>query len=162
MKGRRVVRSYSPQEKEEALRQLALNGGSLSKTAQVIGIPIPSLCRWKDEESQKSMEPYAKEIKRFIKNGWKNILALSSPKFIKQLKAKALEKGNLKDVCMAISILIRLVREETLTQLQSKASRETEPHDPEDALTDKELQRLIREEKRKLRKHKAGQDETEV
>lgn len=163
MKGRRVVRSYTPREKKEALRRLALNGGNLSRTAEATGIPSPTLCRWRDEEPQGAMDPQAKNLAKFIRDAWRNIHSLNSPKFVKELKAQALteKKSNLREIFAGICILIDRVI--TLTQLQVKVSKEAESDELEDDFTEEELDRMIKEEKEKIRKkRRVSQDEAEA
>jgi len=159
MKGRRVVRSYSLQEKKEALRQLALNG-NLSKTAQATGIPIPTLYRWRDEESQDSMDPQAKNLEKFVKNAWKNIHSLNSPKFVKDLKVQALKKGHLKEVFTSISILVDKMT--ILARLQVQSSKKAKSDELLKNLTLEEIDNLIAEEEKKERERKAGGDKGEV
>lgn len=158
MRGKkRVQRSYSPEEKAEALEELALNGGNLSKTAKETGIPVSSLCRWRDEQLCGSMGPQAKNMAKFTKNAWRNIHTLNSPKFIKQLKAKALEKGNLKEVFASISILVDKMT--ILARLEVKTSKEAKSDELEENLSEEDLNRMIKEEEEKARRERrAGQD----
>lgn len=161
MRGKkRAERTYSPEERAAALEELSLNSGNLSKTAKETGISVANLYRWQEEQLEESMDPQAREMAKFIKNAWKNIHALNKPKFVKELKVQALKKGHLKEVFASISILVDKMI--TLTRLQLKRSKEAEPEKLGRPLTEKDLQKLIDEEERKLRRHKAGQDEEEV
>lgn len=152
-----MVRSYTPQEKKEALRQLALSGGSLLRTAEATGIPSPTLSRWRDEESQGAMDPQVKNLAKFVRDAWRNIHSLNSSKFVKELKAQALteKKSNLREIFAGICILIDRVI--TLTQLQVKVSKEAESDELEENLTEEEIDRRIAEEEERIRK-KAGGD----
>lgn len=159
MKGRRQVqRSYSPEEKAEALRQLALNEGNLSKTVKETGVPIANLYRWKNEQLRESAAPQAKEIEKFIQNSWKNILTLSKPAYIKRFKAPLLEKGDLKGIFTSLAILVDKII--LLTRMQALISAGTEPgglgHKFKEIgkVTDEELQRLIAAEEEKEEKQK--------
>ena len=158
---RRTERSFSPQERAEVLEELGRNGGNISEMARKTGIPASSLYRWREQQLQDSMDPQARQMAKFVKNAWKNIHALSNPKFIKQLKAKALEKGNLKEVFAAISILLDKII--TLTRLRVQASREAKSDELEDDFTEEDIDKLIKEEKEKIRRERrAGQDEGEA
>lgn len=160
---RRVQRSYSPEEKAEALRQLVLNNGNLSETVKETGIPTTSLRHWQDEQLRGSMAPQAKEIEKFIQDSWKNILMLSKPAYIKRFKASLLEKGDLKGIAQYISIMLdkimALIRGQLLTG-GSKGSKEKplgELSDEEiEKLSEEELERLIQEEEAKEKKKKEG------
>lgn len=139
---------YSAREKEEALCRLEENGGNFKKTAEETGIAVVTLHHFRDEGLQKPeiLESEAEAEEKFRRYMWKNIFSLSSPEFIKKLKAKALEKGNLKDVCAAISILRGEVRR------RLKAPEEGESGRPGRPLTEEEIQKLIDEEEKKTKK----------
>lgn len=163
MKGRRrVQRSYSPEEKAEALRKLAFNNGNLSRTVKETDIPTTTLRHWKDEQMREFTDPRAEGIEKFIENIWENILALNDPTFVKKLKAQLLEngsKGNLKEIAQYTSTILDIIM--TLTRVQlltrgSKGSKEKPLGELSDEeikkLPDEELEKLIREEKVKEEK----------
>ncbi|GAI60706.1 unnamed protein product [marine sediment metagenome] len=141
---------YSAQEKKEALFQLDENGGNFEKTARETGITVLTLQRWRGVEPQELEIVESEAEEKFRRYIWKNIFSLSSPVFINKLKAKALEKGSLKDVCMAISILRGEVRRRLKTS-------EAEPEKRGRPLTAEDLQKLIDEEERKLKNESDGE-----
>lgn len=154
MKGRRQVqRSYSPEEKAEALRRLALNEGNILRTAREISVPTATLYHWKDEQLRESMTPWAKEIQKLIKNAWKNIFTLNNPTFIKKLRAQLLEKGNLKEIAQYTSIMLDKIMALKRVQLLTGGSKSSKEK-PLEELTDEELNRLYREEEAKEKKKK--------
>jgi len=136
---------YDPEEKRRALGRLEENDGNFIKTSKETGITALTLRTWRNGNEKLEIVESEAEVKlrRYI---WRNIFALSSPAFINQLKARALEKGNLKDVCMAISILRGEVRQ------LSKGSEKVESGKRGRPLTSEDLQKLIDEEERKLKK----------
>jgi len=136
---------YSAQEKKVALLQLDENGGNFEKTARETGITVLTLQRWRGAQPQEPEIVESEAEEKFRRYIWKNIFSLSSPVFIRKLKAKALEKGNLKDVCMAISILRGEVRR------RLKTPGEAEPGKLGRPLTEEDLQKLIDEEEKKLK-----------
>jgi len=136
---------YVPEEKKEALRQLKENNGNFNKTSEETGISALTLRTWRDGNVRLEIVESEAETK-FRRYIWRNIFALSSPAFINKLKARALEKGSLKDVCMAISILRGEVRH------RLKIPEELESRKPGKPLTAEDLQKLIDEEERKVKK----------
>lgn len=153
---KRVERTYSPQEKAEALRQLALNEGNLSKTAKETGISITNFYRWRDEQLRESKDFEAKNIEKFIKNAWRNIHALSNPTFIKRLRDRCLEKGDIKGIFTSRAILID--KAIMLTRIQTALSTETESGRSEDEskeienLSEQEIKEMIAEKEKKQRR----------
>lgn len=105
-KKKRVVHFYSLEEKAEALRQLALNKGDLSKTAKDLGISSSNLYSWKEKSfAKQASETFQKEdLEKLIRSAWKNILLLSKPSFIKKISARALEEGRLKEILNLLAI----------------------------------------------------------
>src|SRR3990167_7049136 len=44
-----MARTYTPEQRVEALAALELNGGALRFTAAAVNVPAPTLLRWRDE-----------------------------------------------------------------------------------------------------------------
>ena len=143
---------YSAQEKEEALRRLDENDGNFKKTSEETGIAVVTLHSFRDEKPQEPeiVESEAEAEEKFRRYMWKNIFSLSSPEFIRKLKAKALEKGSLKDVCAAISLLRGEVRRRLKTPEEEESGKRGRP------LTEEDIQRLIDEEEKKTKKKSDG------
>lgn len=138
---------YDVREKKEALQLLEQNKRNFSRTAEETGITVPTLRNWGGQVSQELPIVQSEEVEKFIKDAWKNIHSLNDPKFIKKLKAQALDgkKNSLKEVFAAVSILVREVR------FQSKVSKEIESDQLERDLTEEELEKMIAEEEKQKR-----------
>lgn len=139
---------YSIQDREQALLLLDQNGGDFNRTAEETGITAMTLRNWR-KEALEDLPIFPREIEKFIVDTWKNIHSLNNPKFIKDLKAQALKKGNIKEIFAGISILVDKMT--TLTRLKEKAAKEAESVEEEN-LTEEEIDRLIAEEEEKMRK----------
>ncbi|GAI29919.1 unnamed protein product, partial [marine sediment metagenome] len=118
----RVERTYSPQEKQKALLQLAMNKGNLARTSQSTGIPTITLYRWRESGFAEFALARAKMIDEFMDTIMKNIRELNKPGFIKQLKEKILEKGNLKAVADYTAIMMDKMMQLKRTQLLGSSS----------------------------------------
>lgn len=138
---------YSAREKEEALQLLEQNDRNFRRTAEETGITVMTLQNWAGQVSQELPIVQSEEVEKFIKDAWENIHSLNDPKFIKKLKAQALDgkKSNLKEVFAAVSILVREVR------FQSKVSKGAESPEFEENLTEEELEKEIAEEEKKVK-----------
>lgn len=149
----RVERSYSPQEKQKALLQLAMNKGNLARTAQTTGIPTITLYRWREAGFAEFALARAKMIDEFMDTVMENIRELNKPEYIKKLKAKILAKGALREVAQYTAILMDKMMALKRTQLLGGSSASPGPK-PKEELSDEELEKLIREEEAKEEKTK--------
>ncbi len=147
----RTERSYSPQEKQKALLQLAMNKGNLARTSQTTGIPTITLYKWRESGFAEFALARAKMIDEFMDTVMENIRALNEPEYIKKLKKKILEKGNLKAVADYTAILMDKMMQLKRTQLLGGSSVSQGPK-PKEELSDKELEKLIREEEAREKK----------
>jgi len=141
--------AYSARDKEQALLLLDQNGGNFGKTAEETGITVMTLRNWRKETRQNLPISASGEMEKFVRDSWENIHSLNDPKFIKELKAQALKKGNIKEIFAGISILVDKMT--TLTRLKEKAAKEAESVEEEN-LTEEEIDRQIVEEEAKVRK----------
>lgn len=141
---------YSVRDKEQALFLLDQNGRDFRRTAEETGITMMTLRNWRREALQNSPITASDEMEKFIKDTWKNIHSLNNPKFIKDLKAQALKKGNIKEIFAGISILVDKMT--ILTRLKEKAAKEAESVEEEN-LTEEEINREIAEEEERIRKN---------
>ena len=147
----RTERSYSPQEKQKALLQLAMNKGNLQRTSQTTGIPTITLYRWREAGFAEFALARAKMIDEFMNTVMDNIKELNEPEFIRKLKKKILEKGALKEVAQYTAIMMDKMMALKRTQLLGGSSVGPGPK-PKEELSDKELEKLIREEEAKEKK----------
>jgi len=109
-----------------------------------------TLRNWRKEAIQNAPISAAHEMEKFIKDTWENIHSLNNPKFIRDLKAQTLKKGNIKEIFAGISILVDKMI--TLTRLEEKAAKEAESIEEEN-LTEEEIERqIVEEEEKKIRK----------
>jgi len=145
---RRVERTYSSQEKQQALLQLAMNGGNLQRTSQATGIPAVTLYRWREAGFAEFTAARSEMIDDFMNTVMEIIRELNKPEFIKKLKTKILEKGSLREVAQYTAILMDKIMALKRTQLMGGSSVSPGPK-PKEELSDEELAKLIQKEEDK-------------
>jgi len=179
-----VWHPYSAQEKEDALARLDEKGGNFTRTAREIGITVPTLRKWKRQDSQGSQafqsggtkegilgagerkkdshnpaKEQSHQMEKFVRDAWSNIHSLNSPKFVKNLKTQALKRGHLKEVFASISILVDKMF--TLSRLQLQVSEKAKSDELPDNLTEEDIEKLIAEEEKKAKKQAKEETENE-
>lgn len=157
-------RTYTAEEKESTLLQLALNAGNIRRTAKETGIPKTTVERWKNEDLKAFMELQKLQTQKFFEDAWRNIHELNKPELIRDLIVKAKAKGELKQIVSSIAILLdkmaALTRAQNIAnQLpdekeKEKQSSALDPESKDFAPTEEDLAQLIREEEAKQRKHR--------
>lgn len=147
----RIERTYSPQEKQKALLQLAMNKGNLQRTAQITGVPFATLYRWREAGFTEFAIARAKMMDEFMDMVMANIRELNRPGYIKKLKKRILEKGALKEIAQYTAILMDKMMALKRTQLLG-GSPAGPGAKPKEELSDEELEKLIREEEAKEKK----------
>lgn len=145
----RRERTYSLEEKQKALLQLAMNGGNLQRTSQVTGIPDATLHRWREEGFAEFAR--TKTIDEFMDTLMENIRELNEREYIKKLKKKILEKGNLKAITDYTATIMDKIMVWKRAQLLGGSPAGPGPKSLEE-LSDEELEKLIQEEKAKKKK----------